>query len=79
MLFDNITYEITESQRREIMQMLEWAEWAIREHMERDTAAGLRPEAVGLRRAALEQENAAMGELWDAVNALKPIINRQEA
>jgi hypothetical protein len=58
------TYTITESQRRDLMQMLEWAEWALNEHTR---------EAKGKPwEESLRAEQSACGYLWDMLNLMCP-------
>lgn len=52
---------ITDAQRREIIHMLEWAEWAIRDHMEASVGEPWEAEA--------EEELRALHALWDSIRA----------
>lgn len=57
-------YEITESQRADLLHMLEWAEWAINEHLSREEG---KPWAEHL-----SAEKSACGYLWDTLNQMQP-------
>lgn len=69
MLFDSITYEITENDRRQIMEALEWAAWALGVSMQ--TAKGEGAEAHVIDNLAAEK--SACGHLWDVLNQMKPM------
>ena len=60
-------YEIDEYQRREIMQALEWAEWALSVSMQTAKDEG-RGDVVD----NLAVEKADCGRLWDALNQMPP-------
>lgn len=62
-------YEIDEYQRREIMQALEWAEWALGVSMQ--TAKDEDAEAHVIDNLATEK--ADCGRLWDALNQMPPL------
>lgn len=75
-----LKYEITEFQRREIMQALEWAEWALEVSMQtaRDESAESmrlygKPGAAADVLENLAAEKSAVGHLWDTLNALVPV------
>ena len=55
-------HEITESQRRDLLSMLEWAEIAIKEEI---VAAEGKPWEEALR-----YEASAVGAMWDALVAM---------
>lgn len=52
-------YEINEHDRDQIMHMLEWAEWAINEHVQRGDVD-------------MSDEKRDMGALWDRIAMLEP-------
>lgn len=55
---NTLRYEITEEQRREILHMLEWAQYAIEAHS---------------RFPEVEQDLHDCGALWDALNDMQPV------
>lgn len=63
-----LKYEITAFQRSEIMDAMEWAMWAIREHIEREQRSLVGDAEVV---ATLMDEANRFGHLWDAINSLK--------
>jgi len=61
-------YEIDEYQRAEIMQALEWAEWALSVSMQTAKDEGAEPHVID----GLAAEKADCGRLWDALNQMQP-------
>ena len=61
-------YEIDEYQRDEIMQALEWAEWALSVSMQTAKDEGAEPHVID----GLATEKADCGRLWDALNQMQP-------
>lgn len=53
-------YEITEYDRQQIMHMLEWAEWAINEHIHRGEVD-------------MSAEKRDMARLWDHIATMRPM------
>jgi hypothetical protein len=64
-----LIYEITEHERRQIMEALEWAKWALEVSMQ--TAKDERAEPHVIDNLAVEKRD--MGALWDRIAALKPM------
>ena len=61
-------YEIDEYRRGEIMQALEWAEWALSVSMQTAKDEGAEPHVID----GLATEKADCGRLWDALNQMQP-------
>ncbi len=61
-------YEIDEYQRRDILQALEWAEWALSVSMQTAKDEGAEPHVID----GLATEKADCGRLWDALNQMQP-------
>jgi hypothetical protein len=61
-------YEIDEYQRRDILQALEWAEWALNVSMQAAKDEGAEPHVID----NLATEKADCGRLWDALNQMQP-------
>lgn len=60
-----LIYEITETERQQIMQALEWAMWGIKENLAADY---LTPET----RQSIEDEKQDLVRLWDRINQMQP-------
>lgn len=63
-----LIYEITEHERRQMMQALEWAEWALEVSMQTAKDEGAEPHVID----NLAVEKADCGHLWDRINQMQP-------
>lgn len=61
-------YEITETERQQIMQALEWAEWAFEVAMQTAKDEGAEAHVVD----NIATEKADCGRLWDRINQIRP-------
>lgn len=61
-------YEITETERQQIMQALEWAEWAFEVAMQTAKDEGAEAHVVD----NIATEKADCGRLWDRINQMQP-------
>lgn len=61
-------YEITETERQQIMQALEWAEWALEVSMQTAKDEDAEPHVID----NLAVEKADCGRLWDLLNQRFP-------
>jgi hypothetical protein len=64
-----LKYEITETQRRAILESLDWAVWALGVAIMEADDEDASDEVVD----DLFYEKSETGRLWDALNALEPI------
>ena len=72
-------YEIDEYQRRDILQALEWAEWALgaamqtaKDEAEENLRQFGKPGAAADVIENLVAEKSACGYLWDRINQMQP-------
>ena len=63
-----LIYEITETERQQIMQALEWAEWALEVSMQTAKDEVAEPHVID----NLAVEKADCGRLWDHINMMLP-------